>query len=121
VQDEGKQKEIIQLLCSDSGSHDYTINRRQAASLGLNVEKPSAALYKVLADVTKSYNTELKTLEPHSPQAILAGQAAADYTLVRGLIESTNASYGFVTEGRLTVSNGNVADQKSFEGWRRLP
>lgn len=43
---------------------------------------------------------------------------------VRGLIESTDASYGFVTQGRLTVQGspaGNIADNKSFEGWRKLP
>jgi hypothetical protein len=44
VKDLEKRAAIIQLLCSDSGSHDYTINRRKAAELGLNVEKPSAAL-----------------------------------------------------------------------------
>jgi hypothetical protein len=81
-------------------------------------------LYKILAEVTKSYNSELKTLEPYSPQAILAGQAVADYMLVRGLIESTEGSYGFVTEGRMTAPPalpGNITDQKSFEGWRKLP
>ncbi|MBB3034548.1 SDH family Clp fold serine proteinase [Alteriqipengyuania lutimaris] len=124
VSDEAKQEEIIQLLCSDSGSHDYTINRRQAAEIGLNIEKPSGPLYKILVEVTKSYNSELKTLEPYSPQSILAGQQSAQYELVRGLIESTEASYGFMTEGRLSVDpNGAVGtytDQKSFEGWRRL-
>lgn len=124
VTDEAKQAEIIQLLCSDSGSHDYTINRRHAAEIGLNVEKPSADLYKILADVTKSYNSELKTLEPYSPHSLLAGNAAVDYTLVRGLVESADASYGFVSEGRLTApaaQPGNIADSRSFEGWRKLP
>jgi hypothetical protein len=124
VKDEAKQVEIIQLLCSDSGSHDYTINRRHAAEIGLNVEKPSADLYKVLAAITKSYNSELKTLEPYSPQSLLAGNPFVDYTLVRGLVESVDASYGFVTEGRLTgpiPPPGNITDSKSFEGWRKLP
>jgi hypothetical protein len=39
---------IIQLLCSDSGSHDFTINRRKAADIGLKIEKPSAELYRLL-------------------------------------------------------------------------
>jgi hypothetical protein len=125
VKDEKVQQEIIQLLCSDSGSHDYTINRRQAHEMGLNVEKPSAELYGRLSEITKSYGAELKTLEPFSPMALLGGQAAADYKLVRGLIESSGESYGYMSEGRLTLTNQPggpaVSDQKSFEGWRRLP
>jgi len=122
VPDTRKQKEIIQLLCSDSGSHDYTINRRQAASIGLSIEKPSAELYRVLSEVTKSYNEELRTLEPFSPQSLLGGQQRNRYTLVRGLIESTDASYGFVSEGEAAIDPaGNVSDSKSFEGWRKLP
>lgn len=124
VEDPAKQEQIIQLLCSDSGSHDYTINRRHASRIGLNVEKPSSELYNVLILLTKSYNSEFKTLEPFTPQSLLAGGTAADYTLVRGLIESTDASYGFVSEGKvtldLTVPPGTMNDQKSFEGWRKL-
>lgn len=120
VKDEETQQKIIQLLCSDSGSHDYTINRRQAAAMGLNIEKPSAELYGRLTAVRRSFTAELKTLEPYSPHTILGGAAAADYTLIRGLVESADADYGFVSEGRLTVDNGNIADNRVFEGWRKL-
>jgi hypothetical protein len=119
-----KRKAIIQLLCSDSGSHDYTINRRKAAEIGLNVEKPSAALYQLLTQITKSYTVELKNLEPHLPQNVLAGQPSANYNLVRGLIESSAESYGFVTEGMYSIIPGppqTITDQKTFEGWRKLP
>jgi hypothetical protein len=125
VSEEPKQQEIIQLLCSDSGSHDYTINRRKAAEIGLNVQKPTSAEYDVLRDITKSYNSELKTFEPYSLQGLLAGQPSQAYTLVRGLIESTDSSYGFVSEGTVALSGapapGNIADQRTFEGWRKLP
>lgn len=124
VKDESAQQRIIQLLCSDSGSHDYTINRRQAAEMGLNVEKPSAELYGLLSEISKSYGQELKTLEPFSPQAMLAGQASVDYKLVRGLIETADESYGFVSEGKFSVNPGGapaVIDQRSVDGWRRLP
>jgi hypothetical protein len=33
--DTKKVKQIIDFLCADSGSHDYTMNRREAAELGL--------------------------------------------------------------------------------------
>jgi hypothetical protein len=119
------QKQIIQHLCSDSGSHDYTINRRRAVEMGLNVAKPTSAEYSVLRDITKSYNSELKTFEPYSPQGLLAGQQSQAYTLVRGLIESTDSSYGYVSDGIVADTGqpppGNIVDQRTFEGWRKLP
>ncbi|ESW69081.1 hypothetical protein NKK52_07025 [Mesorhizobium sp. C277A] len=124
VKDEKKQNEIIELLCSDSGSHDYTINRRMAAEIGLSVDKPSDALYKILSNVTKSYHTELKTLEPFSPHGLLAGATQAPYTLVRGLIEATETGcFGYVTEGQVGPALGPAGPvmTKTFEGWRKLP
>lgn len=39
VNDAEKTKKIIAFLCSESGSHDYTINRREAKNeLGLNIK-----------------------------------------------------------------------------------
>lgn len=76
VKDEKTREEIIQLLSSDSGSHDYTINRRKAADMGLNIVKPTADEYAILRDITKSYHSELKTFEPYSLQGLLAGPLA---------------------------------------------
>lgn len=122
VKDEGSQQRIIQLLASESGSHDYTINRRKAEEIGLTVEKPSAALYQILNDIGKSYTAELRTLEPHSPASLLAGQPSVRYTLVRGLIESADSSFGYANDGAYTVDpHGNILDQPAFEGWRKLP
>lgn len=128
VPDEETQDKIINLLCSDSGSHDYTINRRYAADIGLNVEKPTAALYDILGNITKSYHSELKTLEPYSIVGMLGGLQHVAYSLVRGLIEGTEVGcYGFVSEGELAVTNNAanqgppVVDNRTFEGWRKLP
>jgi hypothetical protein len=129
VEDEAKQTAIVNLLCSDSGSHDYTINRRIAAEIGLNVEKPTADLYKILTEIVKSYHSELQTLVPFSAQALLAGQAQARYQLVRGLIEATDSGcFGYVTEGEVALGAAPAAGAaqpitltKTFEGWRKLP
>ena len=123
VSDPDQQNAIIQLLCSDSGSHDYTINRRKAADIGLNVEKPSAGLYSLLTQVVQSWTAELETHVPFSHGAILGPNPAANYKLVRGLVECRNESYGFVTEGQVAVAPTglpNVIDQRTFEGWRKL-
>jgi len=47
--DEQKIEKIVSFLCSESGSHDYTINRREARdSLGLQIEKPNDELYGII-------------------------------------------------------------------------
>lgn len=130
VSDSDMAKRIIDFLCADSGSHDYTINRREAEELGLRVEKPSAGFYQQLRDIQASYTTQLKLLEPFSPHTVLAGAASAPYLHVRGLVESSGGGcFGFVSEGTLSaaplpggaamVQNG-ITDQRTFEGWRRI-
>jgi hypothetical protein len=123
VTDPEKQADIIQLLCSDSGSHDYTINRRKAAEIGLKIEKPSADLYGLLSQIIKSYETELLTFQPFSLQGLLGGQAKASFTLVRGLVETTDECYGFVTQGIAAVNatTNSIDQQTVFEGWKKLP
>jgi hypothetical protein len=132
ISDPKRKKKLIDFLCADSGSHDYTINRREAADLGLSVEKPSAAFYQVLRDIYQSYATEMKILAPYSPAAVV-GQTPPNtpvqYTEVRGLIETTaGGCYGFVTEGNLTKlvmatpagPQEGLRDDRVFEGWRKL-
>ena len=132
VEDREKIKSIIDFLCADSGSHDYTIGRREAADLGLNIEKPSDQLYRLLRKIHLSYASELKLLEPYTPQEYLAGTGAntpIPYTITRALVEGTvGGCYGFVSEGTLRrvqvpTTNGTqegVKDERTFEGWRKL-
>lgn len=129
IGDEAKTTKIIDFLCADSGSHDYTINRREAASLGLPIEKPSAKFYGTLSSLFESYVEELQTLEPYNPQAMLAGSPQVQYSLRRGLIETAaGGCYGFVSDGELSVQQVQgpmgvqlgVADHRTFEGWRKL-
>ena len=132
VDDDDKIKSIIDFLCADSGSHDYTIDRREAVDLGLNVEKPSDDFYKVLRKIHLSYTKELRLLEPYTHQTYLAGadlNAPKSYTNTRALVEGTvGGCYGFISEGtlmRVQVQTNSgpqegVKDDRTFEGWRRL-
>jgi hypothetical protein len=122
-----KVKKIIDFLCADSGSHDYTMNRREADELGLRIEKPTADFYRTLRKIHLSYASELKLLEPYSPQILLGANPTMNYQLVRGLVESTaGGCYGFLSEG--TVSQvvpqpggaPQITDQRTFEGWRKI-
>src|SRR5208337_212269 len=103
VHDNKKIDEIIDFLCAESGSHDYTINRREARELGLEIENPSTEFYGLLRKIHLSYVDELNLLEPYAPNSLLAGAPTADYTLSRAIIESSNTGcHQFISEGTLT-------------------
>jgi hypothetical protein len=130
VKDKAKQKKIIDFLCSESGSHDYTINRREAHALGLSIEKCSPKLYTQLSKLQGLIDYELELNQPFDPNSILGGQPASPYVCVRCLIEGTSApGHVFSTEGTFTkvqipVPGGGppqdaVHDERRFEGWRQ--
>jgi hypothetical protein len=129
VKDSEKIQSIIDFLCADSGSHDYTVNRREAAALGLNVEKPTDEFYDLLKKIHASYTSELKLLQPYAPQSSVPQNGKLPYTEVRGLVESAGGgSYGFISEGELSktviapngVPQELLSDQRTFEGWRKM-
>jgi len=120
---------IIKFLCSESGSHDHSINRREARELGLRIENPSDNLYKLLRSVQISYTDDLKLREPFNPDTQLAGAPTVDYKVSRALIESVDhGSHQFVSEGTLTelsiagptgVPQIAIQDKRKFEAWRK--
>lgn len=130
VGDKKKVKNIIYFLCANSGSHDYTINRREARELGLVVDTPGNELYGLLRKLHLSYGKEMELLDPYNPQVLLGVNQTASYSLVRGLVEGTlGGSYQFVSSGTLTKSmipgpigpQEAITDQRTFEGWKKLP
>ena len=129
VEDEGKVKSIIDFLCGDSGSHDYTINRREAVGLGLNVQNPSHKLYELVRRVQISYTDELSILDPYQPHGLLKGiepNTPVPYTFPRCFIEGViGGCYCFVSEGHLLElpsdkqGEPQIMDNATFEGWRK--
>lgn len=133
-----KTEAIIDFLCAESGSHDYTINRREAKELGLQVETPGADLYAILKQIHQSYVEEMKLLEPYDPYGLLGQQQSVNYRLPRAMIESVPlGSHQFVSEGVLSKAapQGSmpgmppgmpqvpfqqeaIQDNRRFEGWR---
>lgn len=115
-----KVKKIIDFLCSESGSHDYTINRREAKDeLGLNIIKPSPRQYELIKKVYDDINDELLFSKP-----FLITEINGAYSVRRCILESIvgGADY-FSTEGvvvRGKMPDGQIAIQNrvNFEGWR---
>lgn len=120
VRDEEKIKNIIAFLCSESGSHDYTINRREAENdLGLSITKPSAEQYRIIKSIYDDINDELQFNKTFDFGAI-----NGVYAVRRCLLESIiGGSDYFVTEGQCIHGidqNGQkvVQNRTVFEGWR---
>lgn len=127
--DDAKIERILEFLCSESGSHDYTIYRQEARDeLGLKVERPDDALYAKLKAIYDDFAAELKLTEPYSPDVALAGQPHIDYEFRRALVESVDGgSHVFISQGRLAqrqvqtapgVVQNAVEDRRTLEGWR---
>jgi Serine dehydrogenase proteinase len=127
--DEDKARKILEFLCSESGSHDYTINRREAGDqLGLPIEKPNDELYGLIKEIYDDIAKELELTTPYDPNVLLGGQGAATYSVPRSLVESVDGgSHAFVSEGNLArqqvqvqpgVVQNAIRDDRTFEGWR---
>jgi len=127
--EESKVDGIVKFLCSESGSHDYTIHRREARdSLGMQIEKPDDELYALIKRIYDDIETELALTSRFDPNSFLGVNAQKDYELRRCLIESrAGGSHYFVSEGILRrqtvqpqpgVTQVLINDQRNFEGWK---
>lgn len=127
--DKKKIEKLLAFLCSESGSHDYTIFRQEARdNLGLNVENPSEELYKVIKDLYDNLAEEMALTQPYNPGILLGQQGQLHYTFKRAIIESINGgSDKFISEGTLIKRNvmgpnnqmqEAIEDQRKFEGWK---
>lgn len=129
IKDEKNIEKIVSFLCSDSGSHDYTINRREAKALGLNIEIPDDELYDLIRRCYRNFADELKLNNAFDFNAYLGADVQKPYTIRRALVESTvGGSFSFVSEGILSrvplpgsppgAAPNGVNDTRQFEGWR---
>lgn len=134
INDPEKIEKIIAFLCSDSGSHDYTIYRREAMDeLGLNIEKPDDEFYQIIKSTFNTIKDELELNIPYDPNLMLGSKNTVDYSSRRILIESLQfGTHVFVSEGTLVknvqvipqphpippIQRTLIDDQRKFEGWK---
>ena len=116
---------IINMLCSEAGSHDYLIYRTEARNLlKLDVETPTKSLYSIIKAVYSDVKEELKLEQTYNPANNVAMNKSQKYDLVRALVESQRwGGYQFARTGTLAKSqdpNGLtiVKDEVEFEGWK---
>jgi ClpP class serine protease len=134
-----KQDEIIKFLCKGSGSHDYTIYRKEAREeLGLNIEQPDDTLYAIIKEIYADIKKEMELDTPFTPPLILARENTCQYSYHRAIIDSLQGGGDiFITEGQMNkqtslpqAAPGGFApaimpqtiiqDNRTFEGWRHI-
>ena len=121
------RRKIISFLSTDSGSHDYTINRREALALGLKVKKCSTRLYQIVNALYASFRDEMKLRQPFNV-SIFPRNAITPFVNLRATVESTAAQpVQFLTEGNVTRQTapppavGEINNiELTGEGWRTI-
>lgn len=121
------KKTIINFLCSDSGSHDYAINYKEAKELGLNVELANESLNGLINEWYEIISGELELNNPYNPIFELAESKSKTYKYIRVIMDSIK--YGreqFVSRGLLQktmmmpgMPGQQISDNRSFEGWEK--
>jgi hypothetical protein len=129
VTDEATIEKVISFLCSESGSHDYTIHRREARNgLGLNIEKPDDKLYALVKRIYDDIVQELCLDTKFDIGNVLGGQPQATYAARRALVDSVPGgtdifvSEGIIAQRQIQIQPGVTQlafeDQRTYEGWR---
>lgn len=71
---------IIDALTEKMYSHGHAIGRKEAAELGLPVDKPDDALENLMWALYQEYETMLRLNEPIDPEELLTSQNKEDHT-----------------------------------------
>lgn len=131
--DEEKMNKVISFLCSDSGSHDYPIFRREARELGLNIETPDMEFYKVIKGTYDSILNELEMNQAFDPNVLLGNNNQTTYNVRRSIIESIEGGTDvYVSEGHLIknqtpiqmapnlppIMQTAIQDNRKYDGWK---
>lgn len=120
---------ILDFLCSESGSHDYTINRREARQeLQLPIETPSWEFYNIIKRLYDNIMVSLELATPYDANDMLRNKDTAEYSFTRAFVESLDGgAHAFVIEGTLSrreievqqsIFTDAINDHRKFEGWR---
>lgn len=121
---EERRARIADFLCSETGSHDYTIGRAEAAGLGLPVIEADAAGERALRRLRTEIIDEFDARTPFVPDQLLACGAGGpvEYRGVRALVESvSHGAHHYVSQGELSrAEDGSIKDRRRCDGWRKV-
>ena len=103
VEEQQKVQKIVEILTEKLYTHDYLICRLEAEKeIGLKILNPNQDLEDLMWKLYKTYESDIKLLDPFDPRQILGTQQTATFSEETGYIESTKRTDAFVQEGELT-------------------
>lgn len=102
AESQAKIKTIVQTLTELLYSHSHLINRREAAKIGLNVERADRDLDSQMWNLFCEYAVEMELDRPFNAPQLLGAQPSLRVELRRAFIESHNMTDAFVSEGTIT-------------------
>jgi hypothetical protein len=136
MSDEDKIKKIVSFVCSDSGSHDYMIYRKEAReSLQLPIENPTQNFYDtVLKPLHQDFRQEMELNNRYEPEVYLGTKPSGDFSFPRFLIESVSGGQHMYQSRRFFERNDihvqtplgeqikpRIIQKNLFEGWLYSP
>jgi len=121
---------LLQFLCSESGSHDYTINRVEAEQLQLPIKKPNDDEYAIIKKIYDDISDELELKVPYNQQTILGDQKDKGFKLTLALLESLRGGcHAFVSKGTLHkktfeiqpgIQGTAIEENRIYDRWEQL-
>lgn len=128
LDDENQIEQIISFLSSKSGSHDYTIYSKQAASdLHLPIEESDDELDRIIKNIYDDFRRELELNSRYSPDIFIGDNDKKEYSFTRAALESiSGGSHKFLSQGILEKLQlptkaeplKEINDKKIFERWK---
>jgi len=120
-------RRIVAVLCNEAGSHDYTVNRREAEhDLRLPIAKPDDELYGVIRAIYDDIRVELSLNQRFEPAFVVGANPTARYECPRAIVESVSGgSDRMISRGEIRALSmtGPAGPQpaymnnRDFEGW----
>jgi hypothetical protein len=101
VQEQAKIKLIVDTLTERLYTHDYLISCEEAKEIGLKIVDPDASLDKLMWDLYKEYEGDLKLLDLFNPSSIIQNNAVTSFSEHVGYIESAKKTYAALIEGEI--------------------
>jgi hypothetical protein len=133
---------LAETLTTGLRAHAHTVNRREAAKIGLKAVTPTETLEAAMWALFEIYLSDLQMFEPFNPATLLGQEQSRDIRVERAYVESAAHTDAFVAEGtlrglppgppptgaqvpgRVQLPPGlqvpQVAFEVAFEGWRAL-
>lgn len=107
-EDKKKITTIVSTLTERLYSHAHAVNRRDAQKIfGKSVKFPDQVEHDLIWNVFEKYSDALELKSPQNLLTDLGGQQQAQKTYVRGYVETTNQSWTYESDIRLSAITQN--------------